>query len=1200
MKPRYSSRVELLALALVLAAAALLGAIRTAPVMAQATTGTITGTTVDSAAAAIPDATVVAKNQETGVSSPAYKSTKEGVFVIPNLSPGKYTVTVESQNFKRAVYTDLEVRLGTTTALTATLQPGGVSETVTVTAGAETAIQTESSQISASFEARKVQELPSNIAGGGIDTLALLAPGIVPGLGFSNTNGTSFSVNGNRERANNFSIDGQDNNDLSVGGPNYFVSNQDLVQDFQIVTNNFSAQYGRNQGAVVNIVTKGGTNDFHGSAFEYHRDRNLLDSKTNREALDPNLKDGPPPLLYNVFGGTLGGPIKKDRAFFFGSFQGIRTRETQTLRSDSLAILPEELPRLKAAFPGNAAVAALADFSAFAIPNVGTVRPRGDLPGVVDTVTIGGQSFRAAFPERVLQATSSSPFRQDEFTARGDVKISEKDSVWARYLYQDGNFKNALASSNGFTGDLPARSQNLGSTYTRQISSRSVNEFRFAYTRLFVKFGGGCDTGSKGCIPDPLDIGKAFANLSFAGILGDDTGASLQTIGPATNLPQGRLVEVLQFADNYSFVLGRHSFVAGVDIRRLNNKVPFLPNDNGQFNVSTAARLVANAPLRVTLAAGQDTVQYRETDQFYFFQDDWKVRDNLTLNLGVRYENTGQPINTLNQLTTSREQNQNTAIWRQNLPLNVRTVPNVPTDNNNVAPRIGFAYTPRFWSGFLGQDATVVRGGFSIAYDPGFYNILLNVSTSTPTVFNNVTSNSTAAPTFPVPDPNPTGDKVRAFAQTKGLIATNTFDPRFFTQTIVAPNFHSPYAMQWSLGIQRQVNRNNVFEACYVATRAVGLFQNINANPQFDKLLNGFSVDISDDTTFNFPGFPNLVPKGAIPLGSDLCTNDPATLDNEGVCFGRLLRANRILSRENNANSIYHSLQTRYNGRVFNQLTLGGAYTFSKSIDNASEIFFGFENSTSQAQFDNNQGQRGLSAIHRPHVFSLNGLWDIPGFKDQKGVLGHLLGGWQINSVYLISSGQRFTPSQFFNSLTTDTYVDVLGGDVLRPFAGNPKANPQSVGITVTDAILFGLAPEGASSPTGLFSFNEINANQGNLKPVTLNDVRVVFNGPGAAVMFNTPFGNVGRNSFAGPRINQLNTSFFKNIAIKERLKMQFRTELFNLFNHPNPGYGFFFNGGSVPDSTVEDAGISGSAFNNPKDIEFNRRIIQFGLRLSF
>jgi hypothetical protein len=238
MKPRFSSGVKLLALVLVLAAAALLGAIRIAPVMAQATTGTIRGTIVDQNGAVIPEANVVAKNQDTGVSSAPFKSTKEGVFVIPNLNPGKYTVSVESQSFKRSVYTDVEVRLGQDTILSATMQPGGVTETVTVTAGAETAIQTESSQISASFETRKVAELPSNAAGGGIDTLALLAPGVVPGFGNVNNNGETLSVNGQRARSNNFTIDGTDNNDLSIGGPNLFVTNQDQVQEFQIITNN--------------------------------------------------------------------------------------------------------------------------------------------------------------------------------------------------------------------------------------------------------------------------------------------------------------------------------------------------------------------------------------------------------------------------------------------------------------------------------------------------------------------------------------------------------------------------------------------------------------------------------------------------------------------------------------------------------------------------------------------------------------------------------------------------------------------------------------------------------------------------------------------------------------------------------------------------------------------------------------------------
>jgi hypothetical protein len=267
------------------------------PAMAQATTGSIRGTVLDQANAVVPDAIVKAKNQNTGVESAAFKSSGDGVYNIPNLQPGTYTLTVESPNFKRGVYTDIEVRLGQDATIDVTLQPGGATESVTVTASAETVIQKETAQVSSNFESRQVQDLPSNVAGGGIDTLALLVPGVTPGFG-GNSNGTTLSVNGNRSRSNNFNIDGQDNNDLSVGGPAFFVGNQDVVQDFQIITNNFSAQYGRNQGAIVNILTKGGTNDLHGTAFWFHRDRKLFETLTNIERASG--REEAAPLLYNV------------------------------------------------------------------------------------------------------------------------------------------------------------------------------------------------------------------------------------------------------------------------------------------------------------------------------------------------------------------------------------------------------------------------------------------------------------------------------------------------------------------------------------------------------------------------------------------------------------------------------------------------------------------------------------------------------------------------------------------------------------------------------------------------------------------------------------------------------------------------------------------------------------------------------------
>src|SRR5215813_1300201 len=512
-------------------------------VLAQATTGVIRGLVTDQTGAVVAGATVVSKNQNTGVDSPVFKTTGDGLYSISSLNPGKYTLTVESANFKRAVFTDIDVTIGQPTVIDVTLQPGGVSETVSVTATTETSIQKDSSQVSASFTARQVADLPSNVAGNGIDTLALLVPGVTPGFGgATNTNGTSLSVNGNRTRSNNFSIDGQDNNDLSIGGPAFFVSNQDQVADFRVITNNFSAQFGRNQGAIVNIVTKSGTNDFHGTGFWFHRDRKLFETLTNKERIATN-PDGSrafteaPPLLYNVYGGTVGGPVIKNRAFFFGSYQGIKTREDFIARSGFLAILPEEFPRLLRDFPGNPIAEAITKYSVFAINDFGVVRPRTDLADPFDTMTIGGHSYRAAFPERQFKTGTLTPTDQDEFSGRFDLKISEKDNFWARYLFQNGNVTNGVAQTNGFTGDVPFRSQNLGADYIRQVSSAAINDFRFAYTRLFVDFGGGCDSVI-GCIPDPKDIGDAITNISFGNIVGDNTFAPLQTVGVPTGFPQ--------------------------------------------------------------------------------------------------------------------------------------------------------------------------------------------------------------------------------------------------------------------------------------------------------------------------------------------------------------------------------------------------------------------------------------------------------------------------------------------------------------------------------------------------------------------------------------------------------------------------------------------------------------------------------------
>jgi len=1164
------------------------------PAMAQATSGGLKGIVTDEKGAVIPDADVTAKHDATGVVTKT-RANGEGLYSLPKLLPGTYTVSIQKQGFKTQEFQQVTVTIGQDVTLDPVLQAGQISETVTITATGEELVQKEQVQISNSYDSRRVSELPSNIAGGGIDTLALLVPGIVAAnSGVSNTNGTDLSVNGNRSRSNNFTIDGGDNNDLSVTGPAFFINNQDLVGEFQVITNNFSAEYGRNQGAIVNIVTKSGTNQFHGSGFWFHRDRRNFDSLDNIEKRGG--QKSPDPLLYNVIGGTIGGPVIKDRLFFFGSYQGITNRQLFTARSDNPAIAPEELSRLKNAFPNNPVIDALTKFGAFAIP-FGSLSERTDKPQNA-TVSIGGQNFRVAYPQR----TFTTPNNENEYSVRGDFKINDKHSVWYRHLYQKDTNDNLISlfmgnPSNGFFGSVPSNSTFGTASLTSQISNTAVNEFRFTFNKLFVSFGGGCSPGTPGCVPDAPHILSEFPQITFG--LRATSGDTLQQVGPDSGFPQGRTVKNFQFADNFSKTFGRHQLKTGIDIRRVDNSVPFLPSVAGVFSYSSATRILNNTPSSFSLAVGQAVVDYTETDQFYYAEDNWRIKESLTLNLGVRYEYTSQPINQLHDLTVKREADPAQALWRQNLPLDVRTVPKIPVDKNNWAPRVGFAWRPRLGNSrfdkmlFGEQDKTVISGGYSIAYDPQFYNILLNVSNASPFVFLNRLAPS---PLGLPPGSGPTAQSVQDFAKANGLIAVNTFDPRFFSQTIVDPHFRSPYSQQWSLRIQREINRRNVFELRYVGTHGVGLFQQTNANPRIDRLVNGFTRTINGET-ITFPGFPNLVPAGIKPL---TCVDNPATRDNEGACNGRIFPTNIVTSRYNGAQSLYHALQTRYQGKLFDQLLVGVSYTFSKALDNASEIFFtNFGRQTPQDWFNTTNAERSFSGYDRRHALALNWVWDVPLFKGEQGVLGKVLGGWQLNGTYFLQSGTRYTPTQFFNAFLTDdnglttTYADVTDRDTFRPFYGNPNAPADQVGISQIDAALIFGVP--IVDKNGFYSFNQLNTT-GNAVTVSKDQVRYIFNGPGAARIFGTPFGDVARNSGIGPKLNQLNLGVFKNFKVTERIKIQARLESFNALNHPNPGVGFS-QGAVVPDQFVEDAGTT---FNRRDEMELSRRVVQLGIRIVF
>jgi outer membrane receptor protein involved in Fe transport len=1211
---------------------------------AQDVTGSIRGTVVDAQGAVVPGATVSAKSQTTGTDR-STTTDDSGNFAISKLTPGKYTLTVEKAGFKKKQVTDFNLALGENSLGNLSLEAGQVSETVTVTAGTEEIVNRDQAQISATFESRKVEDLPSNSAGGGLDTLLLNVPGVAQNSGGgTNTNGTGLSVNGNRGRSNNFQIDGSDNNDLSVGGPSLFIGNQDQIQEVQIITNNFSAQYGRNLGSVVNYVTKGGGNQFHGTAFEYHRDQRNLDTLDNIERAGGQTE--PTRLLSNVFGGTIGGPIVKNKAFFFGSYEGIRQPSEFLAESGNLSIVQSDLARLGTNNPGNAVIAAIVTSSPFAT-TLGVVGPRAalgpatstrcinaagatvtcgtagaqgpfNLGGAFDVVRINNIWYQAAFPQR----TFKTDFRQNEFSIRGDVTATSKDNFYLRYLDQRGFNLNAGGASNGWTWDLPAAAKNFGGTYIRQVNNKMTNEFRGIWQKINFLFGGcsayGGNAATPGCVTTPFDIDKQQVEaISFAAATAPSllhAGTAMGTINNNIGLPQGRTVSVYQFADNLSAVRGHHSLLMGAEFKHTKASVPFLPRYAGQFTYTTAASLLNNQPTQAIIALGNPIIDYTESDQYYFFQDDWKARDNLTLNLGIRYEYNGQPINQLRDIQLAREADASKAFWLPALPIEQRVLPFIKPDKNNFAPRFGFAWSPKFEHGFMnkltGSDATVIRGGFALTYDPAFYNILLNVANSAPqTLLANVTGATAAG----LGIPSMAGADIRAKATTSGLLPKGLLNPAFLSQSGVAADFHSPYSEQWSVGVQRQVGRNNLFEARYVANRGVGLFQTVDQNPLVVRLVNGFSNAVcltvdpvtgacTSSQTINYPSFANLLPAGTTPQTATTCPDDPRTpTSNEAtVAAGRAVCRGQYSVRANTGRSWYDSLQLRYVGRFLkNNLSLNAAYTYGKTLDNTSEVFtFGTEgNIISANPYDYTAAEKSISNLHRKHLGSMSFIYDVPFYKEQRGFVGHLLGGFQINGQYVYNSARPYTPAQVFSVSflgVGSTYSTTTGTDAIRAFIGSNSAPFGTVGISQVDAYRVGFIDH-VTNINGFISFNALNTT-GAVVPVNKTDVRFILNGPGAARIFGNPFGDMPRNYARSIPINQMNLGIFKTTKIRENVRLQIRAEFYNVLNHPQAGFGVTRQA-QVPDIVLEDAGFT---FGDNSLVEKSRRVVQVGLRLIF
>jgi outer membrane receptor protein involved in Fe transport len=1156
-------------------------------------TGSISATVLDPQGAVIAGASVRAIQTETNRLFSTTSSTG-GVVHLPSLPPGTYNVVVEAQSFSVYHVDGVTVEVGKDTGLgPINVKLGGTAETVTVEGNAPL-VESTTDQLSQTFDNKEIANVP---LGNTYDSFALFTPGVVTAGsgGFSNNNGAELSINGQRSRSNNYQLDGQNNNDNTIGGPSIFFGNQDNIAELQIVTN-FDAEYGRNLGGVVNYITKGGTNDFHGTGYEFWQGDHF-DSLQNQEksplygfcpsGVSPATATGPfvgcatpvvPQFVQNQWGGTIGGPIKRDKVWFFGSTNMERQRAGGAPVSSTGIVTPTAtgIQQLQAAYPNDPAVTLLSQFGPANVP-IGNPTFTG-----LTTYAVSANSFGPASTIQVGTITRflSQPFNDYEGTGRVDVQLTSKDRFFGRYIYQKSDETNVpIGSSQGAQGQIysvPGQSQQIGLDLTHTFSPTLLNQVRFSYSRARSEFDAGgfpsCVLTNDGVCPPEINI-----------LDGTELG-----VGQYYAFPQGRIINIYELQDNASMVHGRHVMKWGGDYDRQRSPNYGLFGQNGVFNYQSLDTFIANTPTANLLAYGQGVLRFKENDVALYFQDDWRVKDNLTLNLGLRWEFYQQASNLLHDESVAQQTGPN-HLWDQTLPLSQTTVPQLPNHYRNYGPVIGFAWTPRILESLMGHDRTVVRGGFRIAYDFAYYNLATNVQQTSPFT-NAATISNAAGATAGLPSISNL-DAANIAAALFPLAPKG--NPGVATELQFGTNFRNPYSEQWNLGIQRQITGKMAAEVRYVGNHDLAQYQEINGNPDLLPLINN--------------GFSNVIPAGLTP-----CTNTslpgagftgtglPLATDQFGNPVGYAnCNFSRVIEYANTGYSIYNGLQTQLRLQNWHGFTGEASYTFSKTIDNTSEAFStaaGTVYALAQNPFNTGSAERAVSNYNFPNVFTVLWVYDLPFQHQQAGLLGHLTGGWQINGTYRYNSGQPWTVEQSSGQGLCDpaNFTNTNSLDTCRPFPGSASAPFNSVGQCTNPA----------AADCGLVSVNSGSA----ATPIALNQARFIVNNVAAEQFFGTPFSPLGRNTQSGQPISTINMAVFKNTRVSERVTIQFQAEAFNLFNHQWLGIPIQnVNAAAASELGVTEFGSSAFNFNGGDTFAGNiitdgigRRRLQFGAKIIF
>lgn len=1084
----------------------------------QTSRGTVTGLVTDTSGAAVPAASIELKGTATGILRTA-ATNEAGIYRLDAVDPGTYQLSISKSGFKAMRSQTFVVGAAQIASLDAKLEVGTQQTSVEVSADAVT-LQVDSPVRSSTINTKQITELPYQTRNS--VSLALNVPGVSTSrFGVGGTQ--SFSVNGSRSRSNNFLIDGTENNDISVAGQAFQITLPDMVQETSVQTSNYDAEFGRAGGAVVNVITKSGTNDLHGTA-SWLLDVTNDEAITNTQGLDPEVQRRRKPLpgTENIWGGTLGGRIIKDRTFFFVGFQ--EDRQNSSGSATASAPTAAGWATLNALFPKGS-------------------NPRVDIyRAVLGTTTATAQPAMIALGNNrpaVEMGTASisfpSTFRDRLISFKGDHRISDRDSLSARYSGETKPIFPATLSYPGMQTGQDNWFKNAVFAETHVFSPSMTNELRLGYNRI----------GLSSSINTDNPLGKTLPNYTIAGV----PAATVTALGVATNLPQGRLANNYTVQDTYSIVKGRHTFRTGFDLL-LQRSRQFAPiNERGSFTYNSSNIAVNGVTQAFTGFAnfvddfsGSNGIAARDFGdpayypslfrQQYFFTDRWRVTQALTLTLGLRYENFGVPINSIktSAYTGLFNVNPTTLDGPWNKPSQA------DSDNNNFSPSLGIAYSPSVTQGFLGKllgdRKTVIRTGYQIGYDSFYNNLASNAATSSPNV------NAVANP-FPISTTNPRGQSTfSAQFPTPRPLSPNT------TQQLVVKNLLNPYYQKWSFGFQRELPANTILDVAYVGSKGTKLYMTEDLNPQVPDAL-------------------KILPQGF-------------TLATLPINSGRLdpLQGNRPI-RTNGGSSYYHSLQVNGTRRFAQHLASTVAYTWARNIDYVSDPFSTtginvLAGSAVPTIFGGLAREKAPSLFDRPHRFVATAIYELPFFLSRKDVLGRALGGWQLSGIYTIESGVPYT-------VVNGIDADGIGGANDRP-----DANPGGAkGVRALPL---------SSSPTGY-----VNPDAGNT-PIERSAAQYVVL---AANSGRT--GNAGRNTERTPGQNNFNANISKLVAVTEHLKLEFRTELYNAFNHAQLGTISVSPFAPGPGTLSSNANTAASGrFLNATLMDGGGRVIRYQLKFIF